>query len=77
MVYQKHNIITESERNRILGLYKPKKNKDFIFDFDEPLEYRDLYREDADYQHKFYMVYQNSTGSRKEEIKIDPINFQF
>ena len=55
----------------------PENVEDFIFDFDEPLEYKDLYREDADYRHEFYMVYQNSTGSRKEEIKIDPINFQF
>lgn len=51
----------------------PEHVEDFIFDFDEPLEYRDSYYEDANYQHKFYMVYQNSTGSRREEIKIDPI----
>lgn len=51
----------------------PEHMEDFIFDFDEPLEYSDSYREDADYRHEFYMVYQNSTGSRREEVKIYPI----
>ena len=33
MVVQRKMIITESERNRIRGLYETKKSKDFIFDF--------------------------------------------
>jgi hypothetical protein len=48
----------------------PEGAEDAEFDFEGPIEYRNPELLDADYYHSFYVLYQNSTGSRQEEIGI-------
>lgn len=48
----------------------PEGAEEAIFDFDGPFEHRDPEWLDADYYHSVYVLYQNSTGSRQEEIKV-------
>lgn len=55
----------------------PDNVENFIFDFNEPNLEIDLHYFDADCSYiRFYMVYQNLTGSRKEEVEIDPIKME-
>lgn len=51
----------------------PEGAEDAEFDFEGPIEHRDPEILDGDYYHEFYVLYQNSTGSRTEEISVEPI----
>lgn len=44
----------------------------FIFEFNKPLEYRDELALDANFKHEFCIEYRNTTGTRKERIKVTP-----
>ncbi len=46
----------------------------FEFELDYPIELRDPNLLDGNY-HAFSIEYENSTGSRKEEIGVTPIEF--
>jgi|APSaa5957512535_1039671.scaffolds.fasta_scaffold329984_1 hypothetical protein len=48
----------------------PEGAKDAEFDFEGKIEHFDPNILDGDYYHSFYVLYQNSTGTRQEEIGI-------
>ena len=56
---------------RIIGEFViPEGAEDAEFDFEGKIEHFDPDILDGNYWHEFYVLYQNTTGSRKEEIGI-------
>jgi len=45
----------------------------FDFEFDGPMEHHDPNVLDGDFSTKFFVEYRNSTGSRTERAKVEPI----
>lgn len=50
----------------------PEGDDAFEFEMDGPIEHRDPDVLDGDYYHEFIILYQNSTGSRREEVRVSP-----
>lgn len=70
------NLITCWE-TRILASYVIPVGEDiFEFDLEGEIEQRDPEWLDADYYHEFIVEYRNSTGSRIERLKVEPLAFE-
>ena len=57
----------------IKEIHIPEGETSLEFEIDGPLEHRNPDVLDGDFYHSFCIVYQNSTGSRREEASVSPV----